>query len=330
MSTREMNDIIHERVVWLDVLKGIGIILVVLGHVSSNQIIYQWVYSFHMPIFFFAAGWLYKKKTILEDLKHRFDTIVIPYLAFGFLVLLYWELIEKRFRTASMSLIEAIVGILRGQYEYLEFNVHLWFLPAFFVTVIFYNILRNIGGKKLAYTMSIIMSLVFCFFTLPSLPWGIDRVFKYIIFFVLGDVLSENQTKHFTEKIAMSLKVGCTFILFIINFGLAYYGLTTGVMWYVTATIGVTACVMLSMIVDYAKVIQYLGRISLVVLCVHGPIYRIITKLVSMSLHMSTDAVRKDFLCTMVIVAITLAICSAGYEILSRYMPWMIGKHSMK
>lgn len=49
-----------ERLSWLDVLKGIGIILVVMGHIYSNSIIFNWLYSFHMPLFFFAAGCVYK------------------------------------------------------------------------------------------------------------------------------------------------------------------------------------------------------------------------------------------------------------------------------
>lgn len=45
-----------ERLPWLDVLKGIGIILVAIGHIYHNQVIFNWLYSFHMPLFFFAAG----------------------------------------------------------------------------------------------------------------------------------------------------------------------------------------------------------------------------------------------------------------------------------
>lgn len=48
------------RLSWLDIMKGIGIILVV-GHISSNKIIFNWLYSFHMPLFFFAAGWYIKR-----------------------------------------------------------------------------------------------------------------------------------------------------------------------------------------------------------------------------------------------------------------------------
>lgn len=67
-----------ERLSWLDVLKGIGIILVVIGHVYSNRTVFNWLYSFHMPLFFLAAGWGYKEKSVLTDIKRRIQTIVVP------------------------------------------------------------------------------------------------------------------------------------------------------------------------------------------------------------------------------------------------------------
>lgn len=36
----------------LDILKGIGILIVIIGHVSRNGILNNWIYSFHMPLFF--------------------------------------------------------------------------------------------------------------------------------------------------------------------------------------------------------------------------------------------------------------------------------------
>ena len=140
-----------ERLSWLDVLKGIGIILVVIGHVYSNRTVFNWLYSFHMPLFFLAAGWVYKEKSVLIDIKRRIQTIVVPYFSFGLLVLLYWQVIERRFRNSDTSFMDSLLGLFSGCYDNLDFNVHLWFLPCFFVTVAFFNILVNLGGRKFAW-----------------------------------------------------------------------------------------------------------------------------------------------------------------------------------
>lgn len=80
-----------------------------------------------------------------------------------------------------MTVIESLIGLLRGQYDYLDFNVHLWFLPCFFMTVILYNARMNIN-KKAAYGAVILMSVVYIISPLPQFPWGIDQIFKYIDF----------------------------------------------------------------------------------------------------------------------------------------------------
>lgn len=49
----------------IDVLKGIGIILVVLGHLNPGIYLETWIYSFHMFLFFFLSGHIFKKKTNL-------------------------------------------------------------------------------------------------------------------------------------------------------------------------------------------------------------------------------------------------------------------------
>ena len=45
----------EDRVVLYDIIKGIGIMLMVLGH-TCGQPLYNWIYSFHMPLFFIVSG----------------------------------------------------------------------------------------------------------------------------------------------------------------------------------------------------------------------------------------------------------------------------------
>lgn len=115
-------------------------------------------------------------------------------------------------------------------------------------------------------------------------------------------------------------------VLLILNFFLSYHNLATAIMWLVTALIGVLALILISQLINQNRVLQYLGRISLIILCIHGPVYRIVVKIVSIPLHMGTDAVRENFLLAMIVVAVTMLICSVAYEIVVRIAPWMVGK----
>lgn len=196
-----------------------------------------------MPLFFLAAVWVYKEKTILTDIKRQIQTILVPYFLFGLIVLLYWQVIERRFRDLDMSFIDFLFGLFSGCYDNLDFNIHLWFLPCFFVTVVLFNILVNLGGKKIAYIVSALMSLIYVVLPLPELPWGFNRVFKYIGFYAVVVLFAGRETRIVDRKIRTGM---VAIVLLIVNFFLSCYHLTMGIMWFVTALIGVTAVILIS------------------------------------------------------------------------------------
>nr|WP_315184834.1 acyltransferase family protein [uncultured Flavobacterium sp.] len=76
-----------KRIKFLDVTKGIGIILVVIGHICNNKSVTGIIYQFHMPLFFFISGYLFRIK---KDEKSNFYTklkqLGIPYLSFLFII----------------------------------------------------------------------------------------------------------------------------------------------------------------------------------------------------------------------------------------------------
>ena len=54
----------NERIKEIDILKGIGIVLMILDHCfgwGKDVFIHSVIQSFHMPLFFIASGYLWKK-----------------------------------------------------------------------------------------------------------------------------------------------------------------------------------------------------------------------------------------------------------------------------
>ena len=68
-----------KRIEALDIAKGIGIILVIIGHLSSSYL-RDWIYSFHMPLFFIIPAYASRLKIsiIPPFLKQRVRTLAIP------------------------------------------------------------------------------------------------------------------------------------------------------------------------------------------------------------------------------------------------------------
>ena len=50
----------NERKVELDILKGIGIIFMIMGHIEYGDIFNKLIYGFHMVLFICVSGFLYK------------------------------------------------------------------------------------------------------------------------------------------------------------------------------------------------------------------------------------------------------------------------------
>ena len=93
-----------QREIWVDNVKVIACILVVLGHffqsmtqaniLSANDV-YQWfnqtIYYFHVPLFFICSGYLYQKLSVVDDayswgrnIMKKLLVLGVPYFAFSF------------------------------------------------------------------------------------------------------------------------------------------------------------------------------------------------------------------------------------------------------
>src|SRR5690242_7681593 len=121
-----------KRIAYLDAAKGIGILLVVLGHNHIKleyPLIYQVVYSFHMPFFFLLSGMFFKPGYgLVELVRRRFNSLLRPYIAY--LVVVY---VGSIFFT-KIDLPTIFGRILKALYagpNTLEW-VPLWFLPHLF------------------------------------------------------------------------------------------------------------------------------------------------------------------------------------------------------
>ena len=90
----------------LSICKGIAIILMCAGHTECHWFIINFIYLFHMPLFFIAAGYFFNKKYEQDPwlfCKKRFKGLYIPFVKWSVFFLLIHNLMFK-------------IGILNEQY----------------------------------------------------------------------------------------------------------------------------------------------------------------------------------------------------------------------
>lgn len=123
-----------KRIEALDVAKGIGIILVMIGHMTSSYL-YNWIYSFHIPLFFILSGICFKNTkytSFLAFARQRIKTLAIPTLTLYLIILS----IEKIIGLKGYDLLQQLKGVHPD---------YLWFLITLFFSELFYYPLAKLS-----------------------------------------------------------------------------------------------------------------------------------------------------------------------------------------
>lgn len=173
------------RVEWIDYFRFFGVLLMVMGHIGFGSKFDVWIHGFHMPMFFFISGVLYKeiekqekigerlKKTIIKKAK----VLLIPYLCVGIMSYILW--IIKHF--ASPDLLSPLYHLLMDNSNGLPYTGALWFLTSFFFTSIIYAVIDVITlNCKLRVAWKTLISVAFAIIgcTLSyRLPWSLNAAF---------------------------------------------------------------------------------------------------------------------------------------------------------
>lgn len=186
----------------IDFAKGIGIILVVLGHLNIPAVLRIWIYMFHMPLFFIISGYLErgKKESIRRVLSKKTLQLLVPYYLFGTIIIIfntvYDAIIYQSF--SKLMLMKRIIALIYGNFIWennYQYIGTLWFLVAMFaVTVIFKTLVIRLYNK---YIQGGIVVVLFVFGVLLNyklvnqgirLPYCLDVAFIMLLFYYVGYV----------------------------------------------------------------------------------------------------------------------------------------------
>lgn len=90
------TDITHtKRNTVISICKGVAIILMVMGHAEPPDLISNFIYIFHMPLFFITAGYFFTRKCLDDPWRFcvkRFKGLYVPFLKWALIFLLLHNL----------------------------------------------------------------------------------------------------------------------------------------------------------------------------------------------------------------------------------------------
>lgn len=130
-----------ERDISLDFVRGMGMILVVLGHTLGVYTVF--IYLFHVPAFFIVSGALFKSTdNIRTDLYKKWRRLYIPNLKYGIIFLILhnvfvsWGIYDATNNYDTRDYLRAAVKVLCFGNE--QMGGAMWFLRSLFFAYCLY------------------------------------------------------------------------------------------------------------------------------------------------------------------------------------------------
>jgi fucose 4-O-acetylase-like acetyltransferase len=174
----------------IDALRGIGIIFMVLGHctIGNSPLLTNFIFSFHMPLFFLVSGYLYKNKPFSIILQSNYKRVIMPYLITAMVIGIFFLC-----KDGILGLLDWLLSIILANGSGTVFHLKerhvgpLWFLVAYFIAQIFLYLIIKIKGKEyqfislvLLFVLSFIIKNKIGLLPLDILPAIIGCIFLYI------------------------------------------------------------------------------------------------------------------------------------------------------
>lgn len=275
-----MSDSPHhvDRIEWIDVARGIGIILVVLAHALRGLIraeistpnaallfVDRFIYSFHMPLFFFLGGLFadrLKSSGYLQTLSILLKTIAWPYFV--------WSTVQTLLMLLMPSGTNHPVAISQLWSVLVWPEMQFWFLYAYFIISLAFAALTRLPvGFSGCLAIAVVIYLAPTLF----LHWPpLVATQKYLVYFCMGAALFP-VTKRLLEKTSQNAALFVSGVGFSVLAMAIWQGFNSGaVMALLIASVGiVSTCSFATCASGYtACVLGYVGKRSLEIYVAHS------------------------------------------------------------
>ena len=251
----------NERIVWVDIAKGVGIILVVFGHmIDGYSFLGKYIWSFHMPLFFYLSGLFMPDSLSLHSVQKRTRQLLLPCIVFTIIsyAVVYFVL-RKPIDIANLSL-----------------PVPLWFLTTLFMADMECRLLIKYIPMLYLIVINLLASFVFQFLNW-HFPYSLSSVFIASFFYLAGSMMYRRSDLisgggKSAKVLSLSI-VSLPIIIYIfnVNTDLSINQITPiGV---VAAFVGITQTIMISILLSKSDLLSrglsFLGCNSLVIMVTH-------------------------------------------------------------
>ena len=285
---------------YIDAVKGVGIISIVLGHACWNVEIGKYiipigpfVYLYHLAIFAFCTGYVYKinEESIWVYIVKRLRSMYLPFVEYSLIYIACRNIFIKMgvLDANPFSFGETIIAIT----NVISFNScgelvgALWFVPMIFFSVILFGVFEKSVNKfislplikKVIITLLVLLCGIVGLYTTErqfGLLHNMQISYLFVPVIFLGSLARRIEIKKYCGIIVGS--ISCIIMIFVLHadigiIELSKYMIINKWMFYIITIIGILFCLSLTKLLCKNEWIQnvlvMLGKNSFDIMALH-------------------------------------------------------------
>lgn len=335
----------QQRIQYIDLAKGLCILLVVLNHVFLHvnymSPLVKSLSCFRMPLYFFLSGLFFKEyEGFIGFFLRKVNKLLIPFFFFYLVTCLALPNLFYMFGYSGLS--ENSLG-LRGLYAFITekslVNLPIWFLWALFLVNIYFYILL-VFAKRLPVTNNYLpFVLAFMCFLVGIIGSAVlsrrinllvymDSAMSALPFFAVGylfnkftDILVPNRWDKFLPFIILLFFVIIYFFGGSCNYRLNKFFINP-FMQYICGITGALGIIFTAKVIQHIPFVTYWGRYSIMILLTHALLLKIYPPLI-LKLHFPMP----------ITIAVILMITMFSYQfiipLMKKYLPYVTAQKDL-
>lgn len=273
-----------KRKYWIDMIRGFAIILIVIGHFFQNYSFTNYIYIFHVPLFFVISGLCYNSYggKLKDYIFKKTKAIVIPYICFGVII------VPMTFLVGSHTTFNFAKVVIK--YIVQRRFTTMWFLTTLFVVEVMFNYLeRHTDSKIRTIIVSLLISggaIIYERVINVPIPWNIDLALLCLGFYAIGYSLKSSKIYNCEMDKTFCLIVGAGLFTFGIVLGIVsinisavrldiFYGQLgmpcVGIMGSICSCLGL---VLVFSILPQIRILEYVGQHTMTIFALHQMLFK--------------------------------------------------------
>lgn len=329
---------------YIDLVKGVSIFLVVLGHHKTELTTY--IYSFHMPLFFFISGIFHSNyNSYKEFFRRKVESLLCPYFTFAFSLFFFWLIIGRKFGESlirNTPIFVAFNGIFLGTeisgISSMDWGTPVWFLLCLFLVTNLYYFISKLKIEKII-LYNIIFGCIGYYLSIHTYKnifsiWHFDAALVAINFYTLGNLLKDKLFDEKIEKISILILILVLLLSIIgnkingrVDMNSKQY--SNIILFYLNAILGIAFWTISIKKLKIKNIfLEYIGKNTAIIMAYHQRTLTFIKLILIIILKLNYP--EDNLLLSIIFSIIQILLCIPVIFIFNNYFPFLVGKKKIR